>query len=210
MALGGARRTVAVCLAAGVLASCTRHSEVTLQDPSPRPSSTAPVVASTPTTSMPGSSSVVSITPPLVVPAAQAAVNAFVDSLNLYNAASRDPATADLTGLDAYLTGKARTIYDESIAGMRSAGYAYRGTPANPRVTVQTVLSGTAVQLRSCPIADRSDPFVEYDVKTGRPVPVATASPPPPYRLTIFMKMTADGTWLIYDVLQDRSKTCTG
>lgn len=143
---------------------------------------------------------------PSVTPPAQDAVNAFISMLNLYNEASRDPQHARLAEVDRYLTGKAKTIIDSSITSMASSGYAYRGTPDDPRLRVKTSL-GSFAQLTSCPAPSPTHPFVQYDVKTGKAVPVPSRTPPPPYLLTITLT-NANGSWQVSDILQNAGATC--
>jgi hypothetical protein len=129
--------------------------------------------------------------------------------LNLYNDATRDPKHADLATINRYVTGKALTITDSSLASMATSGYAYRGTPADPRVRVQAVLSSSAIFLTSCPMASSTDPFVQYSVKTGKAVPVVKRTPPPPYLLTLTMKKVG-GQWKVSDIVQSAGETCHG
>jgi len=146
---------------------------------------------------------------PTVTPPAQPAVDAYFAFVNATLAADRDPQHADLAKIDKYLTGKALQMFDGVYAKMKRQGLAYRGTPAVPRVRVQTILSPTAIFLESCPQANASDPYTEYHLASGKPIVFATPSPPPPYLLTLPMKQIG-GQWKLYDVLQNASKTCTG
>ncbi len=127
--------------------------------------------------------------------------------LNLYNNATRDPQHADLAMLNRYLTGKALKLIDGSLTSMAKSGTAYRGTPAAPRVKVQSVLSSSAVFLTSCPLASSSDPFVQYTVANGKPVRVAKRMPPPPYLLTLTVKRVG-GPWKVSDIIQSAGATC--
>lgn len=167
------------------------------------------MTSSTPTTPSPPPRSD-QVPTPSVTPAAQGAVDAYIAFYNASTADDRDPAHADLSALNRYLSGKARTLFDGIYADMKNSGLAYRGTPPNPRVKVQTVGSPTFVILTSCPLASSADPYVEYHVATGQPV---TASPPrtpaPPYLLTLPMTKSG-GQWQLTDVVQDTSRTCKG
>jgi hypothetical protein len=129
--------------------------------------------------------------------------------LNLYNGASRNPTQADTSKLNTYLTGKALTIIDSSLTSMAKSGYAYRGNPADPRVKVQSVLSSSAVFLSSCPLVASTNPFEEYDVKTGKALPVTKRTPPPPYLLTVTVKQVS-GQWKVFDIIQSAGATCAG
>ena len=146
---------------------------------------------------------------PTVTPPAQNAVNAYIAFVNANDAAALDPAHANLAEVNKYLSGTARKIIDGSFQAMKSAGQAYRGSPPNPRVKVQSVLSSSFVILTSCPLENPTNPSVEYFTATGKLVPVRTRNPRPPYRLTLPMKLT-NGQWQLTDILQNAGKTCAG
>lgn len=208
---GLARTGLPVLLAAVLLGGCGGSSGVHTQTPtSDPPSSTS--ASPTPSTSTsptgkPSTSATSGILTPSVTAPAQSAVDAYIALANAYNNASVDPTHADLAEINKYLGGKALMIFDNSIKTMRSAGKAYRGTPGDPRVKVQTIFSGTSVFLASCPAYNNKDPFVEYYVATGKPVPVAKRNPPPPYLLTLPMQLVGS-KWKLVDLLQNVSKTC--
>jgi hypothetical protein len=209
---GLARVGLSVLLAVVFLAGCGGNNGVHTQKPtSDAPSSTSasPTLATsgtTPTASPARSPSGIP-TQTVSVPAAQDAVNAYIALANAYNRASVDPAHADLATINKYLSGKALTLFDQSVASMKSAGQAYRGTPGDPNVKVQTIFSSTSVFLTSCPADNPKDPFVEYYVATGKAVPVAKRNPPPPYLLTLPMQLVGS-QWKLTDLLQNVSKTC--
>lgn len=146
---------------------------------------------------------------PSVTRPAQAAVSAYITMLNLYNEASRDPQRADTTSLYRFLTGHALGLIKTSLEGMRKHGYAYRGTAADPRVKVRSVLGSSAVFLTSCPLAASEHPFQEYDVKTGKALPVPSRTPPPPYLLNITVKKVGS-QWQVSDIIQSAGATCHG
>ncbi len=135
-------------------------------------------------------------------------MNAYISFMNANDAAALDPGHADLGSVNKFLSGKALSIIDDSFTAMKSAGQAYRGLPPDPRIKVQTVVSSSFVFLSSCPLADPNDPSIEYYVATGKPVPVATRNPPPPYELTLPMKLS-NGQWQLTDILQNVGKTCS-
>jgi hypothetical protein len=209
----------AVAAATAVLAGC--HSSGThLQSVAPAsPSSVvSPASSATPasssrsaTSATPSSSqSVTQFPTPTVTPAvAQGAVNAYLAGVNAANYVDRDPAHVPLAKLDQYLTGDAKALFDSAFANMKKAGLAYRGTPDTPRVRVLAVISPTQVALSDCPMPSPTDPYTQYNVRTGRPVPVTTPTPPPPYRLLLNMTLV-DGQWKLAGLDPDRSRTCTG
>ena len=126
------------------------------------------------------------------MPAAQDAVNAYIALANAYNSASVDPAHADLATINKFLSGKALTLFDQSVASMKSAGQAYRGTPGDPNVKVQTVFSSTSVFLTSCPADNPKDPFVEYYVATGEGTHPTPNQPPYPLFAALPASMWVD------------------
>ena len=204
-------------IVASLLAGCGGSSEVHTQAPSPTPTSPTTSASPTPTTST-ATPTLTTSTPtstssgvpiPTVTPSAQSAVAAYINFYNASGAADRDPAHADIAGLDVYLTGKAKTLFDSSYASMKISGLAYRGTAPSPRLKVQQVFSATSVFLESCPLESPTDPYVEYTVSTGKAVPTtAKRSPPPPYLLILPMVKIGD-EWKLSDVLPNTSKTCT-
>jgi len=180
--------------------------------PSPSAPGSPGVSLSTSPTSSPATSSTRTRPPeiatPTVVPAAQGAVDAYIGFYNAMNAADRNPTGADIAEINAFLTGKAHSLFDGVVASQARAGVAYRGTPEVPRIRVGTIFSPTFVVLTSCPLASPTDPFVQYYVKTGKPVVTPTPSVPPPYKRTISMQKI-NGKWKVADLLVDSSKTCT-
>lgn len=203
-----------VFVASALLAGCGGNSGVHTQTPTFDPSSPSSTSGSSSPTSpssstpAPSTGTVKPIPTPRVVPAAQGAVNAYIAMVSSTVAADRDPAHADLNTINQYLSGKALKLIDGEYSAMAKAGQAYRGTPADPRVKVSSVLSPTFVFLTSCPLASTSDPYTEYYVATGKPVPVAKRAPPPPYLLTLPMQEVG-GQWKLTDILQNAGKTCT-
>jgi hypothetical protein len=160
-----------------------------------------------PTTSGP-STRVSLILAPTVRPAAQGAVDAAMAFINAYNAASTDPAHANLGMFNQYLTGSATKLFDDQLAEMKRAGLAYRGEPANPRLRVAGA-TPTTVALASCPLVSAAGPFTEYTVATRRPVPVKPRNPPPPYLQALTMRLVG-GHWKLASLILDSSKTCEG
>ncbi|SOD72953.1 hypothetical protein SAMN05892883_2263 [Jatrophihabitans sp. GAS493] len=208
-------RAIIAVLAATTLTACGSSGTHT-QAYSPAPTSHTPATTSAtwaPETSVApgsGSRSLSPIPVPTVSPAAQDAVAAYIALVNADASASLDPSTANLAELNRYLSGNALKIFDESYASMKAAGQAYRGSPPDPRVKVQSTVSPTFVYLTSCPLESPTDPSIEYYVASGQPVPTPSPrTPPPPYLLTLPMKLT-NGQWQLTDVLQNVGKTCSG
>jgi hypothetical protein len=202
-----------------VLTSC-QSSGTHLQSVVPTPttsavstatSGTSPSSSSTTPAATSNSPSVVLFPTPTVSPAAaQGAVAAYLALVNATDEIDPNPAHADLAKLDRYLTGDAKTLFDDAYLGMKQAGLAYRGTPDTPRIRVLAVESPTAILLGDCPLSSTTDPYVQYNVKTGRPVPPATTpNPPPPYLVVLNMTLM-NGQWKLARLVPDRSRTCTG
>jgi hypothetical protein len=196
-----------------LLAGCGGSSGVRTQAPTSDPpmtstSSSAPPSVSTSSSTTP-SSSASAIPTPKVTGTAQDAVAAYIAFYNLSTAADRDPAHAALPKLDRYLTGKAKTLFDGAYSSMKSHGLAYRGTPDVPRLKVGSILSPSSMFLTNCPAASTRDPFVQYNVSTGKPVASRKPPVPPPWKRTISMKKVGGG-WKVADILVDTSKTCSG
>lgn len=199
-------------LLAAVLAGCGDSSGVRTQAPASDPpmtstSSSAPPSVSTSSSTTP-SSSASAIPTPKVTSTAQDAVAAYIAFYNISTAADRDPAHANLARLDQYLTGRAKTLFDGVFQSMKSQGLAYRGPPDVPRLKVGSILSPSFLFLTNCPAASTSDPFVQYNVSTGKPVASRKPPVPPPWKRTISMKKVGGG-WKVADILVDTSKTCT-
>lgn len=203
-----------VLLAVVLLASCGGssgvHTQTPTSDPPPPPSTfgSSSLTSPSSSTTAPPTGTVKPIPTPTVTPVAQGAVNAYIAMVSATVAADRDPAHADLNTINQYLSGKALKLIDGEYSAMAKAGQAYRGTPADPRVKVSSVISPTFVFLTSCPLAFTSDPYTEYYVATGKTVPVATRTPPPPHLLTLPMQKVG-GQWKLTDILQNAGKTCT-
>lgn len=208
MSCRGTRGVAMLLVAVAMVSGCTK-SQVHLQEPSPSPSPTTAGSASPSTDPSSATPVVKPIPTPTVLPAAQGAVDAYVAFVNATVIADRDPAHADLSFIDKYLSGNAKTMYSGVYPAMRKEGLASRGTPGDPRIKVSAVLSPTAVVLTSCLTTDKVDPYTEYYIATGKPVPTITRKPPPPYLLILTMKVVG-GSWKLIDVLQNTSKTCGG
>ena len=99
-------------------------------------------------------------------------------------------------------------MYDGVYASMKSSGLAYRGTPDAPRLKVGQILSPTFMFLTSCPAPSASDPFIQYQVSTGKPVVVKKPPVAPPWKRTISMQKVG-ANWKVSDILVDTSKTCS-
>jgi hypothetical protein len=93
---------------------------------------------------------------------------------------------------------------------MKRSGLAYRGSAPDPRVKVQQVLSARSVFLQSCPLASKTDPYVEYTVSNGKPVTAGVKRKPPPPYLLILPMVKVGNQWKLSDVLPNTARTCTG
>ena len=201
---------VVVVMSTAACGSSGTHPQSFTPSPTPTASFTSSPTSDGPSNSAPGTTGAgaPNIPTPTVTPPAQGAVDAYIAMGNAYTAAARNPASADLAAVNRYLTGKALTLIDDSLRAMKSAGQAYRGTPADPRVKVETIFSGSSVFLSSCPLENKSDPFMEFYIATGKPIVVPSRTPPPPYRVTLPMRLIGS-QWKLADILQNVGKTCT-
>ena len=118
------------------------------------------------------------------------------------------PAAADFA---RFSFDPARAIYVGYIAGLAAQGVQFRGTPPEPRVRVVSVEPGAKpyplVMLSDCQTL--TSDWNEYVTATGKRVPVASASVPPPYEITakvVYYK----GHWGLQSTTTDTSRTCTG
>lgn len=206
------RLLVAALVVAGLgLAACSGSSGPHTQSLSPTdPSSTVAASSSSATTGVPSSSSSRpssgTVPTPTVTPPAQGAVDTFITFYNALTAADRDPAHASLASINRYLTGKALTLFDGIITNQAKAHLAYRGSPDDPRVRVGQIINASFLFLTSCPQPSKSDPFVQYDVRTGKAVKVN--EPTQNVERLIYMKR-ASGRWKVFNVTAGNKK-CTG
>lgn len=117
------------------------------------------------------------------------------------------PPDADFT---RYSWDPARTTYRGYVAGLAEDGVAFRGTPPEPRLRVESVdleaKPYPVVTLKDCqtPAPD----WQSYVVRTGERAPEATQSPPPPYEITAKM-IFYQNRWGLQDTSTDTSRTCT-
>jgi hypothetical protein len=131
--------------------------------------------------------------------------------VSVINAAFEDPAHVSSATFDKYLGGQAKITFDQELAQEKKAGRAYRGTPAERRVRVianKVNASLPEVILRDCALASTSDPFVEYNVDTGKVIPQPTPNVPPPYAQTAKL-FKINGTWQMTSYTTDATKTCS-
>lgn len=213
------RRTAPIAaslLAAALLAAACSSSGTHTQTPGPSsptgdPSTTPMSVSSSsaPTTHPRTTPATKPIPTPTVTAPAQAAVDSYVHFLNITTAADRDPRHANTSDLDKYATGQALSVIRESIENMRSHGLAYRGSAPDPRVKVGVVGSATTVVLSSCPLQSSTDPFVQYNIATGKAISETKRTPPPPYLRVLTMHLVG-GNWKLASIATNASKTCTG
>lgn len=123
------------------------------------------------------------------------------------NSYDKDPLQTNFDKLNGYLTGRAVTIFPESLIGMASRGLAYRGTPDDPRLKVLSVTLPDLVVLTSCPLVSPTDPFTQITVATGQPVNTTPPAVPTPWLRTITMQQSG-GVWRLADLSVDSTKTC--
>ena len=196
-ALRGAVGVVALGLVALSVAGCSDGSQPRTQTPA----------TTTATTSAPSTST--------VDPNAQQALDAF----SAFNAAAtealRNPQTFS-TGKDQasdirpYSFDPIRAQYTAYVMELAYEQVAFRGTAPAPRVQVKSIDLAAKpypmVVLTNCDTPAPS--WREYVVKTGKLVPQANGSVPPPYLLTVEVIYYAKH-WGVSKVSADKSRTCT-
>lgn len=206
---------LSVLLTAVLLAGCGSsgvHTQTPTFDP---PSSSTRGPTSGPSVTPPSSPTSKLSSPPSTPSGfgdAQPAVMVYLTVISAYDDAFRHPATASTASFGKYLVGQAKVDVDRSLAQARAASIAYRGTPDVPRLKVMSSsLEGSLpeVVLRDCGHASMTDPFVGYQVKTGKPLPTSTPKVPPPYAKTVKMFQPNRKQWVISSVTTDATKTCT-
>lgn len=204
---------VAIASAVALASGCTSDGVKTqsvgpASSSSDRPSSSSMLATSTPTT--PSSSPSTSWTPP-PYGTAKPAVDAFLALDRAGVAAFRDPSEATTTRIDSYSDGQARAAYHQSLTAAKKQGIAYRGMPAQHRLTVvssELDASLPKMVLRDCAMISPTDPWTAYSTSTGKPVETPTPKVAPPYANTITLFKPAD-RWLVFTIKTDATKTCT-
>lgn len=202
-----------------VIAACGSSGTHT-QSLSPAPPSTDPVTgtstpsSSSPSIPSPSSSSSsptnkptsVSIPTPSVSPAAQPAVNAYVQLYALSASLYADPAHAKTGALNTYESAKLVSYDITTLKQMATDGRAYRGSPPGLRLKV-VLTTPTVITLTNCGLLSKTDPYKQYDIKTGKPISAPSAAVPPPY-LKVLTMQRAGGHWMLQSIATNTSRTC--
>ncbi len=199
--------TVAACGSSGVHAKSVKPAP-SGSSRTASPTTADPSASVRPSTHPPSSRVPPSIPTPTVVPAAQVAVDRYMQMYVLLFAIGRDPAHADLSKLNQYLTGQALRDTVSGFVAMKQSGLAYRGGLPDPRLKVVSAYPGESVVLSSCPTNSATDPLEEYVVATGKALPAKTTPPLPPYKRAVIMQQVG-GQWKESTIAVDGSKTCT-
>jgi hypothetical protein len=200
-------------LAAALLTAACGSSGTHTQTPGPTSPtgdlSTTPTSVSSstaPTTRPRTPPSTKPIPTPTVTPPAQPAVDAYIAgnalSIKLYS----DPKHANTALLGKYEAGQALATDIAALKAMASAGTAYRGDPPQSHIKVVAV-SATMVALSDCGLQSAANPYVEYYVETGKPVPTRHLPAPPPYLKALSLQLI-NGNWKLTNIAVDGSKTC--
>ena len=141
---------------------------------------------------------------------AKPAVDAYLTFMGRVDHAYRDPAHVSASTFTNYLAGQAKQLFDTNFAQEEAQGKAYRGTEPVRRVRVTENHMGASLQwaqLRDCGADSASDPYTEYYVATGKPVPQKPQNPPGPYADTIKIFLI-NGQWTITQFTVDSTRTC--
>lgn len=202
-----------VAFAASVsLAACgssgTHTQSLSPSAPSSDPTSSSPSVS-------PSSSSVSStakpttpaVPTPSVSAAAQPAVNAYVALYTLTGSLYADPAHANTADLSKYESAKLVSNDVATLKQLAAADLAYRGTLPGLRLKV-VLTSPTTITLTNCGLLSKSDPYEQYNVKTGKTAASPTAAVPPPYLKVLTIQKSGD-RWLLQSIATNTARTCT-
>ena len=141
---------------------------------------------------------------------ANPAVDAYLTFMGRVDHAYRDPAHVSASTFTNYLAGQARQSFETNFAQEKAQGKAVRGTAPVRRVRVTENHMGGSMQwaeLRDCAADSASDPYTEYYVATGKPVPQKPQNPPGPYADTIKIFLI-NGQWTITQFTVDSTRTC--
>jgi hypothetical protein len=171
----------------------------------PSPSTAPPVVRMSTTTSPPVTASSPAST---TADAGKLALDAFLAFERLYTKAQRNPTPANQAAVVNYLTSPSVAGIGADIANQRDAGLVYRGTPDDPRAhVVYPLISHTLVFLRSCPLIDRTSPFLPYFAATGKPALPGGRTGPRWWRDIAVVKV--GGVWKIKTYSIDETQPCS-
>lgn len=201
MTCWGKRAAYAAVVCGAILATaCSSGSNPTLQTPS---ASTSEKRSATSTASSSAN------------PETQPALAAYLAFTEAATAAQRDPAAfsrseESASAFTSVAFDPIRIAYIGYIGQLARANTAFRGTPSQPRVTVKSVALAAKpyplVVLTDCPTP--APTWHAYEVESGKAVPDAVGSVPPPYELTIEV-IKVNGRWGASKVDVDKSRTCT-
>jgi hypothetical protein len=148
-----------------------------------------------------------SVPTPSVSPAAQPAVDAYVKLYTLTASLYADPAHANTTALGNYESAKLVSNDVATLKQLATDGRAYRGTLPDLRLKV-VLTTPTVVTLTNCGLLSKTDPYEQYDIKTGKPISTPKAAVPPPY-LKVLTIQHSGQRWLLQSITTNTARTCT-
>ncbi|HZC53153.1 MAG TPA: hypothetical protein VE441_11730 [Mycobacterium sp.] len=197
---------VLTCALLVATTACTSSGNPAHDGTSPSSDSPTQTVSSTSSSASPSPS----WTPPNYG-TAKPAVDAYLAFMAATDKAFRDPTHVRSSTFDKYVAGQAKLLFDSSLAQERRQGKAQRGAAPirHVRVVKNRVADKTLpwVVLRDCATTDPKNPYVEYYVETGKPVPQKSHNPPGPYADTIKIFLI-NGQWTITSFTVDTTWTC--
>lgn len=200
--------TVLATLSLAALAACGSSTTRTQSLSPSTPDSSASHLSTSPQSSSSSGTTSRSASKPVptpsVTPAAQSAVNAYVGLYNLTSALGLDPAHANTSKIAPYVTAATLPQWRQVFATMAKNGVAYRGIPDDPHLKVVSA-SGQSVVLSSCPTPNSHDPYIQYVVATGKPVPTTTSKTLRPKAITV---LYVSGRWRVASVIPDEGRIC--
>jgi hypothetical protein len=116
-----------------------------------------------------------------------------------------DPKNAKASELAPYVTHQVLEQILAQYQYMATHGLAYRGTPDSDHIRVIAADSSSAA-LRNCLVPSKSDPYTQYVVATGKPVPQSGPGGLHPKAVTVVF---SDGRWRVSSIIPDLGRTCT-
>jgi len=130
--------------------------------------------------------------------------------VSVINAAFEDPAHVSSATFTDTSAAKPNHVRPGAFAG--EEGWAglprYAGRAARSSDCQQGECLAPRGNPSDCALASTSDPFVEYNVDTGKVVPQPTPNVPPPYAQTAKL-FKINGAWQMTSYTTDATKTCS-
>jgi hypothetical protein len=124
---------------------------------------------------------------------------------NVLNRWDLDPRKARSSELQRYVTSSALRDFMRVYQQMAAQHLAYRGNPDTPHLKVATVGSSAAV-FTDCSTPSKTNPSVQYSVRTGQPV---KSTVPPGLHPKVVTVLDQSGHWKVNSIIPNLGQTCT-